>query len=81
MISQLINLIVWLLVVGILYWLAVYIMDAIPIPDPPARILKLALTVLVVLVVILLLLQLVGGINLQLPKVALAGQVPPLALR
>jgi hypothetical protein len=71
MIAALINLIVYLLVVGLLYWLVIYVIDTIPIPDPPARIIKIALMVLMVLVVILLLLQLLGaGAGLNLPKIA-----------
>jgi hypothetical protein len=60
MIGLFINIIVWLLVLGILYWLAIYVIDAIPLPQPANRVAKLVLTVLVVLVVILLLLQVIG---------------------
>ena len=71
MIPALINLIVWLLVVGILYWIVIYIIDNVPIPDPPARIIKIVLVVVLALVCILMLLDLVGvqtGVNL--PKVS-----------
>ena len=60
MIAGLINLIIYLLVLGLLYWLVIYVLDTIPIPDPPNRIIKIALMVLMVIVVILLLLSLVG---------------------
>ena len=71
MIAALINLIVYLLVVGLLYWLVLYVIDTVPIPDPPARIIKIALMVLMVLVVILLLLQMIGGVSgIDLPKLA-----------
>ena len=60
MIPALINLIVWLLVVGIIYWLVVWLIDSIPIPDPPARLIKIAMMVVMVLIVILLLLNLIG---------------------
>jgi hypothetical protein len=71
MIAALINLIVWLLVVGILYWIVVYVIDAIPIPDPPNRIIKLVLIVVIALTVILMLLNLVGiDAGMHLPKVA-----------
>jgi hypothetical protein len=69
MIVALINLIVYLLILGLLYWLVLYVVDAIPIPDPPARIIKIALMVLMVLVIIVLLLQMLGmGGDLHLPK-------------
>ena len=60
MIAALINLIIYLLIIGILYWLVVYIVDAIPIPQPANRIIKLVLVVLLALIVILLLLQTLG---------------------
>jgi len=63
MIALLINLIIYLLVIGILYWLVIYVIDAIPLPQPANRVAKLVLTVLVVLVIILLLLQ-VAGVDL-----------------
>jgi hypothetical protein len=71
MISALITLIVYLLVLGLLYWLVIYVLDTIPIPDPPNRIIKIALMVLMVLVIIVLLLDILGGGNvgnLNLPK-------------
>lgn len=72
MIAGLINLIIYLLVLGIVVWLVFYVVDAIPLPEPLNRIVKLAVTVIVALVVILLLLQLVGvgGVGgIDLPKV------------
>jgi hypothetical protein len=60
MISALITLIVWLLVVGILYWIVIYVLDAIPIPDPPNRIIKVVLAVVLALAVLLMLLDLMG---------------------
>jgi hypothetical protein len=59
MIPALIQLIIWLLVVGILYWVVVYVVDNF-IPDPPARIVKVVLIVVLALVVILALLNLIG---------------------
>jgi len=71
MIAALINLIVWLLVLGILYWLAIYVINAIPIPDPPARIIKIALTVLICIVAVLVILNVFGlGGGLDMPKIA-----------
>lgn len=71
MIAGLINLIIYLLVLGLLYWLVIYVLDTVPIPDPPNRIIKIALMVLMVLIVIVLLLQLLGGgVGLDLPRIA-----------
>ena len=70
MITGLVNLIVWLLVVGILIALVYWIVDAIPLPQPINRIVKLVVVVVAALVLILLLLDLIGvGGGLDLPKV------------
>jgi hypothetical protein len=69
MIMALFTLIVYLLVLGLLYWLAIYVIDTIPIPDPPARILKIGLMVIMVLIIVLLLLNMLGvGGDLKLPR-------------
>jgi uncharacterized membrane protein len=68
MIPALIQLIIWLLVVGILYWVAVYVIDNF-IPDPPARIIKVVLIVVIALVAVLMLLNLVGvNTGVDMPK-------------
>ena len=69
MIVALINLIIWLLVLGILYWLVIWIIQAIPIPDPPAKMIRIVVTVLIVIVAVLLILRLVGiDAGLDLPR-------------
>jgi hypothetical protein len=71
MIGALINLIVYLLIVGILLALVYWVLDAIPIPQPINRIIKIVVVVIAVLVLVLVLLQLVGtGGNLTLPRVS-----------
>ena len=37
MIISLINLIVWLVVIGIIYWLVMWLIDAIPDPQPASQ--------------------------------------------
>jgi hypothetical protein len=70
MIGGLVNLIIFLLVVGILLALVWYVLDAIPIPQPINRIVKVAISVIAALVVILLLLQLIGvSTGVDVPKV------------
>jgi hypothetical protein len=74
MIAALINLIVYLIILGLIYWLVIYVIDNVPIPDPPARIIKIALMAIMVLVVIVLLLDLLGGgvSGVDLPKLGAA---------
>ena len=69
MIGALINLIIVLLVVGILLWLVFYVIDAIPIPDPPARFIKLAIIVVAVLVIIGVMLNFAGVSGLDVPQI------------
>jgi hypothetical protein len=69
MIMALLTLIIYLAVVGLLYWLLIYVIDAIPIPDPPARIIKIVAMVILVLIIISLLLNLLGvSTGLDLPR-------------
>jgi hypothetical protein len=71
MIGALITVIVYLLVLGLLWWLVNYVLDSVPIPDPPNRIIKIALMVLMVIIVIVLLLNLIGvgiGNDIHLPR-------------
>jgi len=68
MIPALIQLIIWLLVIGILYWDAVYVVDNF-IPEPPARIIKVVLIVVIALAAVLLLLNLIGvNTGVDMPK-------------
>ena len=66
MIGALVNLIIYLMVLGILYAILVYVVDNL-IPDPPAKLIKVVGIVLIALVAVLLLLNLAGvqtGFNL-----------------
>jgi len=68
MIISLVNLIIYLLVLGILYAIAVYVVDNF-IPEPPARIIKVVIVVVIALVAVMLLLNLVGvNTGMDLPK-------------
>lgn len=68
MIGALINLIIWLLIVGVLLALVYYVLDAIPIPQPFNRIIRIVIVAVFVLVVVMLLLQLTGGGSLNFPR-------------
>jgi hypothetical protein len=72
MIAALFNLIIYLLILGLLYWVVIYVVDTVPVPDPPARVIKIAVMVIMVLVTIVLLLDLLGGGvgGLDLPRIA-----------
>ena len=69
MIMALVTLIIWLLILGVIYAVAEYILTNL-IPEPPQRIIRVVLIVIIALVAILLLLDLVGiGGGLNLPKI------------
>lgn len=68
MIAAIINLIVWIVVLGLLYAVVVYAVDNL-LPDPPARIVKVVVVVLLALALILMLLNMLGvGGGLNMPK-------------
>ena len=60
MIGQLVNLLIYLVVLGLIAGLVYYVVDAVPIPQPFGKLIKVAVLVICVLIVILLLLQLAG---------------------
>ena len=61
MIGALINLIFWMLILGILVALAMWVLTQLGLPEPIARIIRVVIIVIVVMVIVLLLLQIVGG--------------------
>lgn len=69
MIMSLITLIIYLVVLGLLYWLAKYVIDHLALPEPAARILNLVVVVIFVLIIIAVLLNFIG-IDVGLPRLA-----------
>ena len=59
-ISTLFTFIIVLLVVGLLIWLAFYVLDNVPIPAPFNRIIRVVIVVVAVLILIVFLLNLAG---------------------
>ena len=60
MIGALIHLVIILIVLGVIAWLLLYLIDAIPLPEPFNRVARILIIVVSVLIVILLLLNFVG---------------------
>jgi hypothetical protein len=68
MIAAIVNLIIYIVILGILYAVVVYAVDNL-LPDPPARIIKVVCVILLALVFVLMLVNLLGGGGgLNLPK-------------
>ena len=63
MIEALIYLAIYIVVVGIVVWLLLYVIDAVPVPEPFHRVARMAVMVIGILIVILLLLQFVGALG------------------
>lgn len=59
--SVILNVIIWLVVAGLIYWLLTWALGAIGLPEPFAKIANIILILLVVIVVINALLTLVGS--------------------
>jgi hypothetical protein len=69
MISVILTLIVYLIVLGILWYLVDYGLRLFPLPDPPARLIRFFVIVLFCIIVIVLLLDLVGvSTGVKLPR-------------
>jgi hypothetical protein len=62
-VTELIHILIYLLVIGLVIGLIWYVLDAIPVPDPLNRIIKIVIMVLACVVVILTLLQFAGGMG------------------
>ncbi len=71
MIGALITFVIYLIVLGIIMWLLLYIIDTVPMGEPFHTVARVVVIVVACLILILLLLQLVGGV----------GGVPHLNLR
>lgn len=61
MIQSLIALVIYLVVVGLIVGLLLWLIDAVPIPEPFHRVARIAIIVVGVLIVVLLLLSLIDG--------------------
>jgi hypothetical protein len=68
MIGALINLLIYVLVLGLLVALVNYAVDNIPRPDPLGRMLKIVAVVVFAIIIILLLLQMVGVVPVSVPR-------------
>jgi hypothetical protein len=69
-ITGLLSLVIYLLIVGVVIWLILWVLDQIPgIPEPVVRMVRIVVIVIAVLIVVQLLLNLIGGPNfMTLPK-------------
>ena len=60
MLGALIQLVIYIIVVGVVCWLLLYLNDTIPIPEPFHKVVRVVVIVIGVLIVILALLQFTG---------------------
>ena len=52
MIAAIVSLIVYVIILAVLYWLAMYVLDNFPLPPPADKLVRVAVTVLVVIAAI-----------------------------
>lgn len=67
MIISLITLLIYILVIGIVLWLALYVIQQIPLPPPFAQVARVVIIVIGCLILILLLLNFIGIIPAERP--------------
>ena len=60
MITTLVYLLIYLLIIGIVVWLALYVISAIPLPPPFGQVARVIVVAIGCLILILLLLNFVG---------------------
>jgi len=60
MIAAIVSLIVYVIILAVLYWLAMYVLDNFPLPPSADKLVRVAVTVLVVIAAIYILLGVFG---------------------
>jgi hypothetical protein len=60
--AGLIHLVIYIIVVGIIIWLLLYLIDHVPLPEPFNRVARVVILVVGVLCLILILLNFVGAL-------------------
>jgi hypothetical protein len=60
MVTALVYFTIYVIVLGLVIWLLLYVIDAVPLPDPFNRVARVCIIVIGVLILILLLLNLIG---------------------
>lgn len=60
MITSLVYLLIYVLIIGVVLWLALYVVQQLPMPAPFAQVARVVIVVIGCLVLILLLLNFVG---------------------
>jgi ABC-type Na+ efflux pump permease subunit len=69
MIMSLLTLVIYVLILGLLYWLCDYLLKLFPLPDPLDRIVRAIVIVILVLILISILLSVLGaGYDVGLPR-------------
>jgi len=71
MIASLVHLVIYLIVVGVILWLLLYLIDTVPMPEPFHRVARVVIIVVGVLIIILLLLNFVGLMDTGPPRLGL----------
>lgn len=67
MISSLVSLAIYILVIGVVIWLLLFLIDLVPLPEPFGRIARIVIIAIGVLIVIFALLQ-VAGMGGAMPR-------------
>jgi len=69
MISAIFTLLIYLLVFGVIWWALEYTINHLPVPDPPARFIRIGAVILFALVFVTLLLNIAGvSTGIDLPR-------------
>lgn len=62
MVSSLLVLLIYIIVIGLILWLALWVIGQLPLPAPFGQVARVIIVVIAVLILIIMLLNLVGGV-------------------
>jgi hypothetical protein len=69
MIMSLLTIVIYVVILGLLYWLCDYLLGLFPLPEPMNRIVRAIVIILLVLILISILLSILGsGPEIGLPR-------------
>jgi len=75
MIGALLTLVVYVVILAVLWWLANYILDNFPLPEPANKIVRVALVIIIVIAAIYVLLDALGLVTGGVPRLRFGNAV------
>lgn len=68
MVTSLISLVIYIVIVGVIFWLLIYVIDNVPIFEPFRQVARMVVMVFGALILIIILLQFLGVVDGGMPR-------------